>query len=274
MMDKFKDRGNEFMNNILKGKTIISIILIVLALMILRGTWFTVGVGQVGVTFNKITGSTKSYNQGLHFKLPIIVSMTKFDVKTQRIDITADSASKDLQDVKVHVVLNHHLLYDKVNELFVKVGQDYMEKVIEPAVNESVKATTAQFPIEDIIVKRQVLKESIEKSLSERLGKYNIVLESLNLVNIIFSPEFSKVVEQKQIEEQKIKTAEYQKMQAEQYKQKTILEAQAEAAKQELLRKTVTKDIVSLEWIKKWNGELPKTMLGDKSIPMIQIDNK
>jgi len=245
---------------------------VIFGLIIFFGSWFSVGVGEVGVTFNQMSGVTRSHAQGFHMKLPLIQSVTKFDVKTQRVDIEADSASKDLQEIKVHVVLNHHLLHDKVNELFVNVGKDYLQKVIEPAVNESVKAATAQFAIESVIVKRQELKELIEKSLSERLTKYNIVLESLNLVNISFSAEFSKIVEQKQIEEQKIKTAEYQKMQAEQYKQKTILEAQAEATKQELIRKTVTADIVSLEWIKKWNGQLPTMMLGDKGLIMVNTN--
>lgn len=259
-------------NKIVKG--FIWIVIAIIVLSLIRGTFFIVDAGQVGVTFNKMTGSTQSSSQGFHLKLPIIVAVYKFDVKTQRVDIKAEAASKDLQSVMVHVVLNHHLLYDKVNELFVKVGIDYTEKVVEPAVNESVKAATAQFPVESIIVKRQELKNSIEQALAERLVKYNIIVESLNLVNIIFNKEFNEIVEKKQIEEQKIKTAEYQKLQAEQYKQKTILEAQAEATKQELLRKTVTPDIVALEWIKKWNGQLPQTMLGDKAMFMVTPKGK
>lgn len=244
----------------------------VLALMVGCGSYFTVGAGIVGVTFNSFTGSTASYSQGAYLKIPWIVSVIKFDVKTQRENIKADSASKDLQKVLVSVVVNYHLDYSKVNDLYVKVGQDYVDKVIHPAVNESVKASVAQFPVEEIIVKREDVKALIEGALKDRLKVYNIILESVNLVNINFDKEFNKVVEQKQMEEQKIKTAEYKKRQAEQNKQATILEAEGEARKQELLRATISKDTVMMKWIEKWSGTLPTIMTGNSSTLMMGTD--
>lgn len=244
---------------------------VILIVVLVAWPFFTVGPGEVGVTFNNLNGQTKSHSQGLHFRMPFLFRVYKFDVKTRRVDLVADSATKDLQHVSVHVVLNFHLEQDKVNQLFETVGADYREKVIDPAVNESVKAAVSQFPVEDIIVKRGDLKHMIEEQLKTRLNQYHILVESVNLVDIRFTDEFNRVVEQKQVEEQKIKTAEYQKKQAEQYKQKTILEAEAEAEKQRLMRHNVTADIVSLEWIKKWNGQLPTTVMGDKGGAMIMM---
>jgi len=126
-----------------------------LSLILTCGSCYTVGAGVVGVTFNRITGATDAYSQGLHFKLPIVTDVVKFDVKTQKETIDADSASKDLQKVFVKVVINYHLDYEKVNNLYVKVGRDYADKVLHPAVNESVKASVSQYPVEEIIVKRE-----------------------------------------------------------------------------------------------------------------------
>ncbi len=254
-------------------KSALALSIIFLISIVGCGTFFSVGAGVVGVTFNSVTGDTAAYSQGMYFKIPIVTSVIKFDVKTQREDIQADSASKDLQKVKVHVAINYHLDYKKVNELYVKVGRDYTEKVIHPAVNESVKASVAQFPVEEIIVKREDVKILIEKSLKDRLSIYNIILESVNLVNISFDDEFNRVVEQKQIEEQKIKTAEYIKKQAEQKKQATILEAEGEARKQELLRATISRDTVMMKWIDKWDGKLPNYMMGDKTMMMLPGGN-
>lgn len=231
--------------------------------------FFSVSAGEVGVTFNRVSGETQSYSQGMHFRIPLVQAVHDFDVKTQRIDIDAHSASKDLQKVHVVAMLNSHLDYEKVNDLFVKVGEDYKEKVVEPATQEVIKAETAKFPVDEIIVRREVLKDGIEKALKLKLAEYHIILENVNLVNIDFDEEFNKVVEQKQIEEQKIKTAEYQKRQALEYKEKTILEAQAEAEKQRLMKSNVNESIVALEWIKKWNGNLPQTVLSDKSVMMV-----
>jgi len=252
-------------------KKIIKATLVFPLLILGFGCWFVVGPGQVGVTFNNLSGGTKTHQQGFHLKLPIITRLVKFDVKTQREDVHAEAASKDIQRVTVHAVLNYHLAHDKVNTLYTTVGPDFVEKIIHPAVNETAKAATAQFPVEEIIVKRDVLKNQIEVALEEKLKTYDIVLESLNLVDIKFSDDFNKVVEDKQIEEQKIKTAEYQKRQAIEYKEKTILEAQADAERQRLMRQTVTEDIVALEWIKKWDGTLPTTVMGD-AVPMVNIN--
>jgi regulator of protease activity HflC (stomatin/prohibitin superfamily) len=254
--------------NFVPWKTLIVVAATVI-IVLLSNPFYIVGPGQVGVTFNRINGKTASHAQGMHIRIPVIQSVDKFDVKTQRIDIIAEAASKDLQHVKIDCALNYHLLYDKVNNLYVRVGKDYKEKILDPAVNESLKSSVSQYPVEDIIVKREELRKQIESMLAERLAQYDLILESLNLVNISFTPEFNQVVEQKQIEEQKIKTAQYQRMQAEEKKKQTILEAEGEARKQELMKQTVSDKGIALQWIAKWDGKLPSYMMGDKNSSLL-----
>jgi regulator of protease activity HflC (stomatin/prohibitin superfamily) len=234
-------------------------------------SFFLVGVGYVGVTFNRLTGKTQSFQQGFHLNIPLIITVNKFDVRTQRLDIKAVGSSKDLQEVSFELVLNYHLLYDKVNNLYAKVGRDYSNIIIKPAVEETIKSVAAMFPVEQIIVDRQVLRDLMIKALQERLLNYDIVAEAVNIIDIDFTLEFNRVVEQKQIEEQKIKTAEYQKRQAEELKQKTIFEAEGESRKQQLLRDTVSEKVIALKWIEKWDGKLPQYMLGDKNGVMMTI---
>ena len=50
------------------------------------------------------------------------------------------------------------------------------------------------------------------------------------------------------------------------------MEAQAEAEKQRLLKVNTSKEVVELKWIEKWNGKLPQTILGDNSIPMVNLN--
>ena len=260
----------QFINDVMEGK--VSIIKVLgfggISFFILMSgckSYFSVDAGEVGVVFNSFNGNTQSYSQGMYFKVPWFEAVYDFDIRTQKQTVHAESASKDLQKVDVEVVVNYHLSPKDVNKLFVNVGKDYYNVVILPTVNEAVKASTAKLAVENIIVEREQLKKDIEVLLKERFGIYNIILESVNLTNISFSKEFNHVVEQKQIEEQKIKTAQYQRQQAEEYKKKTILEAEARAQEQRLLSQTVTKDVIQLKWIEKWDGKLPNYMLGDKA---------
>ena len=254
------------MNNLMKLAVAAGAVVLVI---ILLNPFYGVGIGQVAVVFNTWSGKTRTAEQGLHAKVPFIETVHKFDVRTQKEDYKAIGASKDLQEVTIEMAVNYHLRYTRVNDLFTTVGRDYVEKVVEPAIMEIVKAGAAKFPVEQIIVQRDQLKEEIESELRTKLSNYFIVVESVNLVDIEFTPEFNKVVEEKQIEEQKIRTAQYIRMQAEENKKTEILKAEAEAAKQRMLQQSATKEIVSLKWIEKWNGVLPQVNAGNESMMVI-----
>ncbi len=244
---------------------------------LVMGTFFIVGPGEVGVTFNSANGATRSFTSGFHLKKPFLESITKFDVKTQKLLFEAESASKDLQKVKVHVAINYHLVYDKVDQLYIKVGRDFESLVIDPAVMESVKASTAQFPVEEIIVQRERLKTLIESALRDRMVVYNIILESVNLINIDFDPKFNETVENKQIEEQKIKTASYIRQQEEENKKSEILKAEAIAKKQELLKSSASPAVVTLKWIEAWEkggSKVPQIISGNGAGQMFVLDLK
>ncbi len=270
-MDEYEMKRSAGVESWKRTSRLLGLGAVVLVLLLLNPI-VIIGAGERGVVFSRFTGvQERVMQEGLNFRIPGIEVVVKFDVKTQKLERASDGASKDLQSVNVRTVVNYHLDGEKVAKLFQEVGVDFERKVIEPSIQEAVKAGTALFPVENIIVERPKLKAVITETLGKKLLLYDIVLEDVNLTDITFSAEFNRVVEQKQIEEQKIKTAEYQKRQAEQFKQRTILEAEGEAEKQRLIRLQLTKDIVAMEWIKKWDGKLPETMLGEGAVPLINF---
>jgi len=97
-------------------------------------------------------------DEGLNFKVPFIQSVEKVDIKTQKEVVTATAASKDLQTVTAEVALNYHIHPDKVNKLWQTIGADYNSRIIDPAIHEAVKASTARFTAEELITKRSEVK--------------------------------------------------------------------------------------------------------------------
>lgn len=256
-------------------KLLIAIIVVVIMAFIGFSSFFIVEVGFVGVRINVLTGETKSFAQGTYFKLPVVHQVVNYDVKTQKQEIEADSASKDLQTVRARIVVNFRPVYEKVNDIHIKIGKDYFVKVIYPAIQEVSKTAISKLPVENIIVERENLRAAIEENLRKKIEEYNIIIENVNIVDIQFTAEFNRVVEEKQIEEQKVKKIQYQRMQAEEEKKRVILLAEAEAQKQKLLRDSSNQTVINLKWIEKWDGHLPTYMLGDKSNAMIMLnDNK
>lgn len=254
---------------IIKTITVIAIISIIAGLI--YGSFFYVPVGYVGVRINILTGQTQSHSAGTYLKLPLIHNVVNYDVKTQRQEFKANSASKDLQAVDASIVVNFRPDYSKVNDIHTEIGRDYQWKVIEPAVQEAAKAAISKLPVEMVVVERENLRASIEERLSEKLAGYNIIVENVNMTHIDFTAEFNRVVEEKQIEEQKVKKAEYQRLQAEEEKKRQILLAEAEAKKQQLLKESTNKEVIGLKWIEKWDGKLPVYMMGDGQNVMLAL---
>lgn len=241
-----------------------------------------VKAGDRGVIFNKFSGVDTSRNlaEGMHFIIPLVESVRTMTVQVQKNTFTTAASSKDLQQVNTEVVINFHLDPDNVARLYQDVGEDYISKLIEPSVQESIKAVTAEYNATDLIAKRPLVKKQAQDVVSERLSKYHILVNDFSITDFKFSGEFEKAIEAKQVAEQEAlqksyelqkakKDAEIAITQAEAKKTSTIALAQGDAESQRLLRQTLTPELIELRRIEKWDGKYPQVM-GD-SVPMLSL---
>ncbi len=152
--------------------------------------------GTVGVElqFSAVTGGYRT--QGLQFKSPI-VKLVIVNVQTQKEEVLATAASRDLQDVSTTIALNYHLNTASAPEVYRDLGLDYIVKIADPAIQETVKQVTARHNAEDLIIRREVIKEEITSELSRRLAPRGIVTETLSITNFQFSPVFTAAIEAK-----------------------------------------------------------------------------
>ena len=97
-------------------------------------------------------------NEGIHFVVPFQDEVVQIEVRTLKYDKETRSASKDLQTVETTVTVNYHAEYEKVNFLYKEIGLDYENRVIGPAVEETVKQVTANYNAEELITKRPLVK--------------------------------------------------------------------------------------------------------------------
>jgi prohibitin 1 len=220
------------------------------------GSFTVVGVGQDAIV-TRFGTISHEYGSGIHFKMPFIESVHKFDVKTQKDTADAAAASQDLQDVKVTVVTNYHIEQGKVGELYRTVGDDYKARVLDPAIQESVKASTAKYPIAQLVTNRPDVKEAILKSLQARLEFRGIKIEDISLTNLEFSSSFSAAIERKQVAEQSSQQAKFAAEKAANDAQAEINKAQGDAEAQRLRQSTLTPELLQQQAIARWNGAMP-----------------
>lgn len=232
--------------------------------------------GHRGVmtTLGKVSDTV--YDEGLHFRLPLIQTMHNIEVRIQKGEGQGDAASKDLQSVQTAVALNYHLDPAQVAVIFREIGIDIGSKLIVPAVQEAVKAATAQFSAEELITKRPEVRDRIRSLLAERLTRHGVIVDEFSIVNFQFSRSFTEAVEAKT-------TAEQQKLKAERDLQRIRVEAEqkvasakAEAEALSLQKSQVTPELVRLreienqrKAIEKWDGHLPEVTGG--AVPFINV---
>jgi regulator of protease activity HflC (stomatin/prohibitin superfamily) len=257
-------------------KWIIGGFFVFIGLSILFSSFYIVGAGERGILVTLGNPSMTPYSEGLHFKFPLVQSVIILDVKTQKYEGDAAAASKDLQTVQTKLAINYHLIPENVPRLYKEIGLDYSLRIIQPMEQEVVKATTAQFTAEELITRREEVRDGIKQTLKERLVERGIVVKEVSIVNFDFSTSFNEAIEAKVTAEQQALAAKNKLEQVKFEAEQLVAKATAEAEALRLKKQQITPELVQLsqievqskaldvqrEAIAKWNGILPQVTGG------------
>jgi len=273
--DMLNNLKNKMPTGIKWVKVVIIIVVILFVFMILN-PFVIIDAGERGVVLNFGAVQPSVYGEGLHVRVPIMQKIYKMDVKVQKSQTDAESVSKDLQDTRSTIAVNYHILPQKANWVYQNIGTEYKERIIDPAVQEVVKAVTAKCTAVELITQREKVRSEIKDMLLQRLITYNIVVDDFSIVNFSFSQQFTQAIEAKQTAEQLALKAQRDleriKIEAEQ----KITSAKAEAEALKLQKENVTPQLVklrqieaSLKAIEKWDGHMPKVSSG--AVPFVDV---
>lgn len=256
-------------------KTVLTIIIAILVLVMMN-PFVIVGAGERGVVLNFGAVQPNVMGEGIHFRIPIMQKVVKIDVKVHKAETEAEAASKDLQDIRSTIAVNYHILADKANWVYQNIGTSFKERIIDPAVQEVVKAINARYNAVELITQREKVRDEIKSLLKQRLMNYNIVVDDFSIVNFKFTQQFEQAIEAKQTAEQLALKAQRDleriKIEADQ----KIASARAEAESLRLQKENVTPQLIklrqieaSIKAIEKWDGHMPKVSSG--AVPFIDM---
>ena len=256
-------------------------------------TFRVVPAGHVGVV--SVLGKVQEMPLYPGFSLVNpIAEVTEMSTQIQKHAAKYDSSSKDLQKVHVDMTLNFSLVAAKAPEIYSKVGVDYSGIIIDSAAQEVLKAETARHNASEILQQRPTVKDNTQKNLSIWLAKYGIQLAEISLADVNFDREYTLAIEQKQVQEQKAEQKRYEILGAQRDAEIRAAKAKGEAdavreeakgradalqiegaAQAEYNKKvaeSITPLLLSREYLKRWNGDIPKYMFGDsKIVPLFQV---
>ena len=258
-------------------------------LLILFGCFSTVKTGEIGIKtkFGKITNVTRinaviiipiflfcsSSVMFIVFKSPLEkVIILNLKIQKYENEKELDTSTKDLQIVSnIKVSVNYQIQGDKAIALYKNVGTNYKENILEPAIQETIKATISQYTAEELVTKRSEVSLKISENLNNRIKDYGIKCVAISIKNFDFSTAYNQAIEQKAVAEQNVLKAQQELEKSKIDAEKKIVEAEATNKANELLRQNTTDEVLTKQFIEKWNGQLPTTYAGDDILGIFNL---
>ena len=285
-------------NNPLSGFSFKYPIIIIIIIFLVTSAFVIVESGHVGVVRTLGAVQPRPLPEGFHIKKPFLDKIEQIDIRLTKANAKSQAASKDLQTVTTQVTVQYSLVGDVAPLTYQKIGDREVVSatLIEPAIQESVKAITAQYTAEQLVTKRAEVKLQIQQAINNFIDitlKEKGVNNSLRIANVAitdfdFSDEFNKAIELK------VK-AEQEALQAKNEKTRRVTQAEAAAAEKELAADATAYEIeaaskaradaiereakalknnpelIQLRIAEKWDGKLPK-FSGSEGVPLINVD--
>lgn len=213
-------------------KKILAIVLIVLISVLVVATlsqaYQTVPAGYVGVVLQwgnpvRVTGS------GLQTITPFVESMAFVNVQTQSATAQESAASSDLQEVSTSVTVNYQVDPAFALQVYTNLRDQYQARVIIPAMQDALKASTAKYQATNLITQREDAKTTFQNLLQDKLTQYHILIKSISITDFKFSPSFTTAIEAKVTAEQNALAAQNQLQVVNFTAQQQIIQATANA---------------------------------------------
>jgi prohibitin 2 len=256
--------------------------------------------GHVGVQvqFQKVLD--EPLLPGPNFIMPWINRVELVSEQPQTYEVETETKSKDTQKVKSIVSIQHYLDPLLASKGYAKIGdlERFDKVVISPAIYECVKAVTAEYTAEELITKRDEVKNKIDDAIQafvDQTLKEKDVLGSLRIINVSikdfdFSPGFDATIEakvqaqqvalqaeankRKRITDAEAGLVEKQKLaDAEAYQIEKASLSRADAIKREAEAIANNPSILQLRAIERWDGTVPKFTGGSQIVPFINVDD-
>lgn len=260
------------MRKIFNKKVILTVLIILLAIVIVCNCFTIVKPGHTGVVVTLGRVAENVMQEGLHFKIPFIQSVVMIDNRITKLEVDTEAFSSDLQTVETRLAINYRVDTAKSYSIYKNIGSGYESVLVEPAVNEVLKAIVAQYSAEESVTNRTLISSGLIEGLNSKLNDIGLYVTDVNIINFEFSEAYITAIEEKQVAQQELLKAETEKQtkitnaeaEAEQIKVRAEAEAEAmkikaeaEAEANATIAESLTDELIEYHKIDRWDGKLP-----------------
>ena len=245
----------------------------------------TVQAGHVGVVTTFGSVEPRVLQPGFHMVVPFAQRIVQIDTRVLPHNFRQiDAASAELQSVKLTGTMNYHLDPIRAYELYQNVGLEFASNIIDPAFSDFIKEVVPQYPVTEILVKRDEIRSLAKQKLGDNLSRYGIVVDDIYISDIAFSTDYQAAIEKKQTAQQAVETErqvlEQRRVQAEQNvaeaegkARAAVATAKGEADANRAKTESISPQLIDyLRWTR-WDGRLPMFQGGSQPLVSVPLDS-
>jgi prohibitin 2 len=228
-----------------------------LVLVLLASSIRVVPVGHALVIFNTVTRGFRVASQGITYVPPIVSATQMYDLRRleytmsgsqgegrrSNIDDSLWSPTQEGLMVGIDLTVWHHLDLKRVADIHQRIGPDYEEKIIRPAVRSVIRLVISEYPVMDVYsAKRAQIQDEINQKIKALLEKDGFLIDEVVLRDVRFTVEFSKAIEAKQIAQQSAEQMKYTLEKEQKEAERKVIEAQGRANAIEVINKALAQN--------------------------------
>ncbi|MDP2851867.1 MAG: prohibitin family protein, partial [Gallionella sp.] len=256
-------------------KRIIGTVLMVFVVAVVAASaTYVVQPGFRGVAVTLGTVSPAFKPEGFGFKQPFLTHIQQISIRQQTRPMPAECYSSDLQQVKMEV----HVLYRVPERSVVKIFQEYagepFDNLIAPRVQEALKEVAATQSAEQIVKRREEIKNRALELARRKIGAEFLDVADLVIYNLALSPELEAAIEMKMVQEQEAEKAKFTQLKAQIEAETAIIRAKGEAEAIQVRGSALVAnpDFIKLQILQNWNGRSPLVVGGGGSSVILNLD--
>ena len=282
-MDLYKNQ-NTFKMEKLPKLTIPIIIGIILLIILVSKSSVTIKSGHAGVLYqtfgNGVVTNEPPLGEGFHFIAPwnkIFI----YEVRQQELSEKMQALSSNGLEIKLDASAWYQPIYKDVAKLHQEKGEDYLQRVIQPAIRSAARSVVGRYTPEQLYSsKRDAIQEEIFDETKKILDKQYVQLNEILVRDVTLPPTIKDAIERKLRQEQESLEYEFRLEKATKEAQKVRIEAQGKADANAILSASLTDKVLqdkgidaTLELAKSPNAKVVIVGSSDSGLPLILGNN-
>lgn len=263
---------------------VLGIILLIIGVIFLTRSLVTVGAGEAGVLYRPLAGGVvidqPAMSEGLHFVAPWN-KVILYNVRQQELSEKMNVLSSNGLDIQLDATAWYQPKSDELGLLHQKRGQDYVDRVIRPAIRSAARSVVGRYTPEQIYSsKRDAIQEEILIETTKIVENQYIQLNEVLIRDVTLPKTIKDAIERKLGQEQESLEYEFRLEKATKEAERQKIDAEGKATANRILNASLSTNILkekgiqaTLELAKSPNAKVIVVGSGGDGLPLILGNN-